>query len=435
MNIVVILLSFIFFAIIIKYTPFFRNIENISYKFLIAAFTLKCIVGFIFLLVYNYYYEKSTADIYKYFNDGMIMAGAIKDNPIDFFRMISGIDAGAEHLDKYYAQMTSWFRPWEEPVYNDNRIVIRFNAIIGIISGGNIGIHIISANFLTFTGLLAIYKFAKDKFSSNKLKYVFWGIILFPSVLFWGSGVLKESILLFALGIFLLYTQKIIIIKHIKLIFIFNILISLFLLVLLKAYIGFLLIPVIIAYYIFRNKTDHYIILKYVAIFVLWMLIFMGIGYVFPSYNMLEILANKQNNFVNFTQFVEAGSIITDRLMQANIFSILSFVPSGFWNTLTRPHLLDSDSPIILIAALENLFIWISIIFMAVFYNKEKLFNPFLWFCISFVILTFILVGIVTPIYGGLVRYKIPALPFLWMAFLYLVDFEKIKLLIKKIFV
>ncbi len=34
------------------------------------------------------------------------------------------------------------------------------------------------------------------------------GVFLLPSVLFWGSGVLKESLLLFALGTFLLYSMR-----------------------------------------------------------------------------------------------------------------------------------------------------------------------------------------------------------------------------------
>ncbi len=393
-----------------------------------AAFTIKCLASFVFIFIYNYYYDKETADIYKYFNDGMVMARSISDNPLDYLRMLTGIDADAPHLSKYYSQMSSWFRPWEEPVYNDNRIVVRFNALIGIISGGYIGVHNIAANFLVFTGLIALYKFSLNKISKNKSALIFWGIFLFPSVLFWGSGILKESILLFAIGWFLLFTYKLKN-KQFSAANMINVLFALFILVLLKAYIIFLLIPVLITFYLLENKNKYkaYIIPGYVVVFTVWTGFFIGLGFLFPDYNLMEIIANKQNSFVLFSQSVEAGSIITHRLMEPNIGSFLSFVPSGFWNTLTRPHIFDSTSPLIIFAALENILIWTMLILMLVFFNKDKILSPFFWFCISFVIITFVFVGMVTPLYGAIVRYKIPALPFLWIAFIYILDYNKIE--------
>ncbi len=35
------------------------------------------------------------------------------------------------------------------------------------------------------------------------------------------------------------------------------------------------------------------------------------------------------------------------------------------------------------------------------------------WFCLSFTLILFILIGTITPVAGALVRYKIPALSFL----------------------
>ena len=47
-----------------------------------------------------------------------------------------------------------------------------------------------------------------------------------------------------------------------------------------------------------------------------------------------------------------------------------------------------------------------------------------LWFCITFTLLLFIIIGTTTPVSGALVRYKVPALPFLAIAILTFLDVD-----------
>ena len=49
-----------------------------------------------------------------------------------------------------------------------------------------------------------------------------------------------------------------------------------------------------------------------------------------------------------------------------------------------------------------------------------------MYFCACFVILLFTLIGLTTPILGAAVRYKIPAIPFLVIAFLFILDKQKL---------
>jgi len=53
-----------------------------------------------------------------------------------------------------------------------------------------------------------------------------------------------------------------------------------------------------------------------------------------------------------------------------------------------------------------------------------------MFFCAGFVLILFILTGIATPVMGAIVRYKVPALPFLLIVFLLIIDKDK---LLKKI--
>jgi hypothetical protein len=53
--------------------------------------------------------------------------------------------------------------------------------------------------------------------------------------------------------------------------------------------------------------------------------------------------------------------------------------------------------------------------------DLSRLRQPLVPFCITFVVVLFVLSGIATPVVGALVRYKVPALPFLVIALLLVV--------------
>jgi hypothetical protein len=85
----------------------------------------------------------------------------------------------------------------------------------------------------------------------------------------------------------------------------------------------------------------------------------------------------------------------------------------------------------IVLAGIENLVILAFIILCIIFIKPLSGIQwEYVFFCSSFVILQFLIIGCTTPILGAIVRYKVPALPFLLITFLLLLDKEKI---IKKI--
>ena len=157
-----IITGIIYFLIVvfgIRYIPFFRQIDGLSYRMLLVFFILKVFAGTLLIFIYTFYYEKETADFYKYFADGEIMFEAIKINPVDYLRMVSGVGANSPHLEAYYREMLYWYRPWESPIYNDSRLIIRFNALLHLVSFGSVHVHNIIANLLSLSGLIAFYKF------------------------------------------------------------------------------------------------------------------------------------------------------------------------------------------------------------------------------------------------------------------------------------
>ena len=100
-----------------------------------------------------------------------------------------------------------------------------------------------------------------------------------------------------------------------------------------------------------------------------------------------------------------------------------------------RPTLLESKNPLLLAAGLENALILVCLILAIYFYFNKK--NPMLsdlYFpALFFVVIIFVMIGLVTPIIGAIVRYKVPALPFLALLLISNIDFSKMNSRLSKL--
>ena len=390
----------------------------------ILIFISKFIAGIGVYLIYTYFYgARASSDIFKYFDDGNIIHSSLSQNPLDYFRMITGIGADAHHLDKYYNTCCFWHKEFNYGLINDNRIVIRFNAIVRLFSLGNIHIHTLLMSFISFTGLWGIFKTFETQFNKQKWLLVIV-VFFFPSVYFWTSGVLKEGILMFAFGIFLYHFSQLIktsnIIKPI-----IWIIITLLILLLSKFYVLIAAIPGLLFIVIIKRYNKKYFTIKLIGVVVIFIVLslfskpLIGISFT-------EVLANKQHDFINYINSMNSvGSKIEIPLLEPSLKSFLTNSPSAFFRTLFRPSIFEITNIMSLMAAIENFIISLSLVLTAIFFSKKNLLNPWLWFSILFTIIIFTLSGLTTPVLGALVRYKAPALPFLGITLLYLFDFDR----------
>ncbi len=404
----------------------FFKVQGISRFVVSIIFVAKFIAGILVFVVYQYYYNaRLNSDIFKYFDDGNIIYSALSQNPLDYLRMVTGIDAGSPHLVKYYDTCHFWFKEFNYNLVNDNRVVIRFNAIIRLISMGNMHIHTLFMSFLSFSGLWAIFKTFKAVCNIKNL-YLILIVFFFPSVYFWTSGLLKEGILMFALG-FLIYGVYLLCNQKISAKTIIIIVLSICMLLISKFYVLVAIFPALLFITIkpmFKNGKS---ILIYIIIHIAFFT-FAFIPNPFTNSSFAQILANKQNDFIKYTNSLSiVGSKINIEPIKPTVTNILSNSPKAFITTLLRPHIFEPKNPMMLMAAFENLLILILLALAIIYFKLGALKNIWFWGGISFVIILFTLSGITTPILGALVRYKAPALPFLGFVLLLCTDISKIE--------
>lgn len=422
--------TFLFIALILKVPGF--KVLDIPPAWLVAVFSLKVLCGIALGLTYTYIYtDRSTSDTFKFFDDSKIIFNSLSTNPYDFLRMFTGFDGNAPELRHYYVQMNAWLNT--DVMFNDNKTIIRLNVLFHFFSMGKYYVHVVFINFISFIGLFCIFKTFQSCINYPG-KILFAGTFLLPSVMFWGSGLLKDGLLLFALGILLVSFKRILLEeKSIKNIIMFFI--SITLLVFTKLYVIIILFPGLLAWYWSRNESGIRVFIKFCAVYLLYLVLAFNIHHIAPKYNVTDLVYWKQKNFNTLAELTNAKSVIKIPQLEHGIISIIKNSPVAFLTALSRPFLTDiKGNFLILLSALETVFI-LMLCFLAILFRKKANvpIKPFLVFSFFFVLLLFTLSGLITPILGALVRYKVPALPFLMFLILPFIDFERLMFWKKRI--
>lgn len=420
LGVVALILCFIF----IRFLAISLKIEKKFYH-LSFAFSLKVVAGIILTFIYTYYYpNRLLADTYRYFDDSYFLHQLLLENPKDYLLVMLGVKSEVRDTIPLLEQMNNWFPALRSPLYNDNRTVIRINAIMRWFSFGSYYVHLVLFAFMGFIGQMFIYKsFAKYFLNKGTLFFVI--VFLIPSVVFWTSGNLKEGPLFLAFGFLLFKLESILRMGWKKM----DVLIIGFLFLFLfhmKFYVGLMLLPIFSLYFLFKKRND---VKRWKLILVnygLYFLIAIVWHFIRFKWSLFTVFKWKKKDFQGLASVMDAKSVIPTYDLEDNPISFLLNIPQGLFNTLFRPLLWEAYTPLIMLNAIENVLILSFMILCFLFRKKEKLSNMTIYF-ITYSLSLITVVGMVTPILGSLVRYKIPALPFLLLFFLSIVDYSKVQ--------
>jgi len=272
----------------------FFKLSGVNTRFLQISFIVKTLAGIGMYFLYTYYYPvRADADTFKYFDDSRILYEALWTKPADFFKMLFGIGCENDYFFKtYYVKMYNWYLAYDNGLVNDSRLIIRLNAVFRIFSFGNYHIHSLLLNFVSFTGLYALMRLF-IAVSGSKWKS-FLAAFAVPSVIFWSSGILKEAVLIFAIGFFSWNFYKIVIgeYSHRRLL---TILLFVSILLVVKLYVFAALIiacaGLIAAKFIERS------VIAYLLAFGIMMVLVSIVGFINPTYSFKFLVHFKINPY------------------------------------------------------------------------------------------------------------------------------------------
>ncbi len=403
---------FIFGAYLVR--PYVTNTQ--TRKFFIPALLLKFLGAIALGLIYQFYY--GGGDTFAYWQHGSrLIWEAFMEDPEIGFRLLSQ-SGGLRNLDDtfIYSSRIWYFRD------THSYMIIRIAAFFDLFT-----YHTYSATALffagfSFSGMWALFSAIQQKYPSWTGSLTF-AILFIPSVIFWGSGILKDPITIGALG-WLVWTMfgvieqgKITLPRLIVLVG------SVWLIFSIKVYVLLCLLPnLMLWFYLKTIKKIRNSVIKSLIIPVL--IILFGIS----TYGITLLLSTEEYNLSNIA---EKAAITAHDIrygwgartngeggydlgtLDGSWQSMIRLAPAAINVSLFRPYLWEAKNPLMMISAIESLIIFILTIRLIVS-GKWKLISkePFLIFCLSFSILFAFAVGVSTFNFGTLMRYKIPFLPF-----------------------
>ncbi len=420
-------LAAILFAILlgagIYFVKFFRH-DGIKRHVFVLLFAAKLIGGIGVFSVYTYYYDPAISDIHKFFRGGMAIYDAADDNFTDYLRLITGIQGDQPQLQKYYNNSDHWTREYDYGLFNDNRTIIRFNAIVCLFSRGNIFIHIVMMAFLSFLGCFVLFKAFAKVLKVNKYLLIF-AAFLVPSCLFWTSGLMKEGLMMLAIGFTFYFLIKLY--EKFNVFSLIGFFASAALMFLSKIYVLPAFLPAVIFLFIVRKmRIRNQLITFFSIILVSAVLVFFS-GKII-GYDIISNLSGKQNDFINYTSLQDdQGSTYNLTRLSPNFKSFIQLIPEGLVNSFLRPFPSEINSSFMLLSFFEILmFCFIALLAIVFFKKPDKETMRIVLFSAMFILFLYVVIGIYTPNTGSIVRYRTPALPFLVVMMFALIDWESI---------
>ena len=169
-----------------------------------AMYTLKVGAGLIFLQFYIYSesHPELVNDAGAFLNEGKILNEVFYENPSAYFKFLSGIGESRELIEAHMMETHHWSNE-SKTLVNNHQNIIRVQSVIHFFSFGEPIIHLLVFCLVSLFGIYYAY-LALRKWSNWHPTMTFVILCSVPSLLFWSSGLLKESFLLLGIG-WLLY--------------------------------------------------------------------------------------------------------------------------------------------------------------------------------------------------------------------------------------
>lgn len=394
-----------------------RNInDNPSYRYYLYGLFLKLFGGLAVCVIYVFYY--GFGDTLNYFSDSAVISNLFLKSPTAALQFTFNWNP---ELWWYFDDNTGY------PIYfSDSHaiIVVKLTWFLCLFSFKSyIGMTFLLA-WLSFFPIWRFYQTLIREFPQlvNQLAYALFFV---PSVFFWGSGLLKDTITFSAVCLFASSYSIIMIQKRNYISNFFWMTLASLLLIWIKPYIFFALLPGTILWFggTQLSKMENKLVKSLTTPFLISVSLVAG-------YFMLKLMSTFLGDYslenVLDKALVTQQDLKNERY-QGNSFDIgdfdptvsgiLSKMPAAINAALFRPYLWESNNLAMLLSGIEN---FVLLGFSLYLIIRLKLINllrlmfrhRILFFTVYFSLFFAFSVGLTTSNFGALVRYKIPAIPF-----------------------
>jgi hypothetical protein len=394
--------------------------DSITRKYYFSAFTVRIFGALAVGFIYQFYYHGG--DTYNFHTLGSRhIWDAFMDSPIKGVEMLL---ADGEHKGSFYKYSSQVYFFTDHSAY----FIVRLAAIFDLLTFSSYSATAVLFATIGFMGSWMLFL----TFYRRYPQLHFWMAVctlFIPSVFFWGSGLLKDTIVIGALGLATYSIDKLFFQKKINIGNVLYLLFSLWVIFSIKKFILQAYLPASIMW-VYLGNIDK---IKSVVLKVMLLPFVIGISAPIAYFSIIKVgeddarysidmLAKTVKTTaidIRYLSGKDAGSGYDLGELDGTFSGMLKLAPQAINVSLYRPYLWEVKNPLMLLSAVESL---ILLLFTIVILLKKNVYlfkaltNPDIVFCLMFSVVFAFAVGISTYNFGTLARYKIPLLPFFSIA-------------------
>lgn len=364
------------------------------------------------LLIYSgYHTDRATADVFKYFDDAKCIYESTQNDRKSYLLLTTGLISDEKVNSDYLKGTRNWLKKDESWIsfsktrdfnfFQSNRFITRIHMALWPITKGKILLHVLFFALISFAGAVFLLRILENNIEHQFKSVALIILFLLPTTLLWCSGMLKDTLVLFALQL-LLYNW------FLKTGFYSNcaILFSILLIGLVKYY---LLPPLIFILFvhILTKKGLSSIQAFFLTGFVSLTFILAGVLIGSP-FDVLQLISDKRQEALKIAVMGDAKEYVFYNFSSAKSLSSIYDYIKAIANGLFYPFWPSSISNKLgILFWIENVILWISS-FILVYYRikKNQKTLPSMTLVVLFSVFSGLIIAYTTPVSGGLLRYK-----------------------------
>ncbi len=378
--------------------------------YFLPALLLKLISGVLLGLLYHYYYK--IGDTLFYHQASQRLSDYAGQNFQAYLRLL--------FFNEFESEAFRATIPFSRHAgFSNSFFLLKALSVLNLLTNSSYWIISLYFSLFSFWGSAKLAAVLGDIFP-NKKRAALLSFLFFPSVVFWGSGLLKDAVMM---GSMCWVVAFVLALAHRRPLSISSWLLAilmLYLFVRIKIFFSLALLLLLFAYLIVVVLAKYNPAFRKLTVQVLFILAFLtGTG----------LLATQVVSFYRFDFVAEQLVLTYEGLLaqsqhvphlvytslEPTLASIAAYSPEAFFSSIFRPYLGESGKLLFILMGLENLLLVILMLVAVVSLVKRGLqnVNALHVALLIFMLIAGTMIGLSTPNFGTLSRYRIIFLPFL----------------------
>lgn len=394
--------------------------DSVNRVYFMPALTVRIAGALAVGFIYQFYYDGG--DTFNYHTHGSRhIWEAFMDSPLAGMRLLFSDGSLEPDLYKYSSKMA---------FFNDpaSYLIVRIASVLDLLTFSTYSATSVLFAVLSFIGMWLFFLTFYKQYPHLHVGIAVSAFFI-PSAVFWGSGLLKDTITLGLLGMATYSVSKIFILKEPSSKVFVLLLGSLYGLYAIKIYIVLTFLPAAIIWaFVVHLRTTRSLVLRLLLFpFVITVSVLLAYYAMVKAsednakYSIDNIARTARITAYDIRYYSgrDAGSGYELGQLDGTFGSMLALAPQAINVSLFRPYLWEVNNPLMLLSGLESSLLLFYCIYILITKNLKivkAIVNPDVFFALIFSITFAFAVGVSTFNFGTLARYKIPMLPFFLLA-------------------